>query len=295
MTAPAVPSGGDLEYEAAARRHAARRRLRAAIAYFVLALFVVGAVGPFLYLLSPAFRDSVSIFSYPPEWVPKSFYTGNFEFLFQETLYLRWALNTFIFASAVTVITLFISSLAGYAFARLSFPGKQVLFFAILATLMVPLAALLAPLYLTVKALGLLNTYPGLILPMIVTPLGVFMMRQFISTLPDGIYEAARLDGASEWQVYRRIVVPLIKPALVVLGIFVFMTQWVNFLWPLVAVTNDNMRTLTVGVAALEGQFVTNWGIIAAASLLTMVPITIVFLVFQRWFVRASLAGALKE
>jgi ABC-type glycerol-3-phosphate transport system permease component len=129
---------------------------------------------------------------------------------------------------------------------------------------------------------------------MAVSPLGVFMMRQFIATLPEGIYEAARLDGASEWQVYRRVVIPLVKPALVVLGIFTFMTAWTAFLWPLVVTTNDEMRTLTVGVGTLEGQFVTNWGVIAAGSLMTMVPITIVFLIFQRWFVRASMAGALK-
>ena len=287
MTDVVADIGADFEGEA--RRAATRRRWRAALAYFVLVLFVIGAIGPFLYLISPAFRDEVELFSWPPQW-----FVGNFEFLFEKTKYLRWTLNTFVFASCVTIITLVIDSLAGFAFARMRFPGRQVLFFFILATLMVPTAALLAPLYLTVKSFGLLNSYPGLILPMIVSPLGVFMMRQFIETLPTGIYEAARLDGASDFQVYRRVVLPLIKPALVVLGIFTFMTQWVNFLWPLVVTTNDDMRTLTVGVASLEGQFVTNWGVIAAGSLMTMVPITIVFLVFQRWFVRASLAGALK-
>lgn len=287
MTDVAADLGHD--FEAEAQRAAARRRYRAALAYFVLALFVVGSLAPFVYLISPAFRDEVELFSWPPQ----AFF-GNFEFLFERTNYWRWAVNTFVFAAGTTLIHLFIASLAGFAFAKMRFPGRQVLFFFILATLMVPLAALLAPLYLTVKEFGLLNTYWGLILPMAVSPLGVFMMRQFISTLPEGIYEAARLDGASEWRVYRRIVLPLIKPALVVLGIFMFMTQWTNFLWPLVVITNDEMRTLTVGVASLEGQFVTNWGVIAAGSLMTMVPITIVFLVFQRWFVRASLAGALK-
>ena len=287
MTDLAADLGGD--FQAEAQRAAARRKYRATLAYFVLALFVVGSLAPFLYLVSPAFRDEVQLFSWPPQ----AFF-GNFEFLFEHTKYWRWALNTFVFASATTLIHLFIASLAGFAFAKMRFPGRTILFFFILATLMVPLSALLAPLYLTVKEFGLLNTYWGLILPMAVSPLGVFMMRQFISTLPDGIYEAARLDGASDWHVYRRMVLPLIKPALVVLGIFVFMTQWVNFLWPLVVTTNDEMRTLTVGVAGLQGQFVTNWGVIAAGSLMTMVPITIVFLIFQRWFVRASLAGALK-
>jgi ABC-type glycerol-3-phosphate transport system permease component len=277
------------EFEAAAQRAAARRRRRAIVAYSVLALFLIGALAPFIYLISPAFRDEVELFSWPPQW-----FFGNFEFLFHRTSFWRWALNTLIFATGTTLIHLFIASLAGFAFAKMRFPGRQVLFFLVLATLMVPLAALLAPLYLVVKQLGLLNTYWGLILPMAVSPLGVFMMRQFIATLPEGIYEAARLDGASEWQVFRRVVIPLIKPALVVLGIFTFMTAWTAFLWPLVATTNDEMRTLTVGVGTLEGQFVTNWGVIAAGSLMTMVPITIVFLIFQRWFVRASLAGALK-
>lgn len=282
-------------YEAAHRRHLFTKRTKAGIAYFVLALFLIGSVGPFIYLISPAFRDSVSIFSYPPEYVPKSWYTGNFGFLFHDTHYLRWALNTFIFASAVTLIHLFISSLAGYAFARLRFPGRNILFFLILATLMVPVAALLAPLYLMVKNMGLLNTYWGLILPMIVSPLGVFMMRQFISTLPEGLVEAARLDGASEWQIFWRIVLPLIKPAIVVLGIFTFMFQWVNFLWPLVATTTDDMKTLTVGIASLQGQFVTDWGKISAAAVMTMIPVVVIFLIFQRWFVRASMAGALKQ
>jgi multiple sugar transport system permease protein len=283
------------DYAAVARRHRVLVRVQGFSAYLILTVFLIIAVGPFIYLISPAFRDSVSIFSYPPEWIPHSLYLGNFSFLFEKTSYLRWALNSFVFASVVTIITVFIDAMAGYAFARLSFPGKNILFGLIISTMMVPVAAILAPLYLMVKSLGLINTYPGLILPMVASPLGVFMMRQFISSLPPGLYEAARLDGASEWTIFRRIVLPLIKPALVVLGIFVFMTQWVNFLWPLVATTDEDMRTLTVGIASLEGYLVTNWGVIAAAAVLTMVPITVVFLVFQRWFVQASLAGALKQ
>jgi ABC-type glycerol-3-phosphate transport system permease component len=130
---------------------------------------------------------------------------------------------------------------------------------------------------------------------MTVSPLGVFMMRQFIETLPPGLYEAARIDGASEWRLFTKIVLPLMKPAIVVLGIFVFMLQWANLLWPLVATTKDETRVLTVGISTLQGQFVTNWGVIAAATLMTLLPITIVFLFFQKWFVQASVAGALKQ
>ena len=279
-------------------------RTRMILAYVILTLFVVIAIGPAFYLISPAFRDSVSLFTYPPEWIPSEPTLANYRFLFSSTSYVRWAINTLIFASCTTLLTLLTNSMAGYAFARLRFPGRNVLFFVILATLMVPVAAVLAPTYLTVNFIGDLpvigdwidiDTYLGLILPSAVSPLGVFMMRQFIETLPHGLYEAARLDGASEWRIFTKIVLPLIKPALVVLGIFVFMLTWASYLWPLVAATGNDYRVLTVGIASLKGQFVTDWGVLAAASLMTIVPVTIVFLFFQKWFVQASMAGALKQ
>ena len=294
------PIGIDLED--LARQDALTRRAKSVLSYFVLGLFVLISVGPILYVISPAFRESKSLFSYPPQWLPNSFYLGNFKFLLTETNYIRWGINTLIFATSVTLISLVIDTLAGYAFARMNFPGKKVLFGCILATLMVPTAALLAPTYLLVRNLdrwtfGLigLDTFGGLIIPMTVSPLGVFMMRQFIETLPKGLYEAARIDGASEWRIFTKIVLPLMKPAVVVLGIFVFMQQWANFLWPLVITTKDETRVLTVGIATLQGQFVTNWGVIAAATLMTIAPIIMVFLFFQRWFVQASVAGALKQ
>jgi multiple sugar transport system permease protein len=289
-----------VEYAAAARRHRVGGVVKGVLAYLVLAVFAVIAIGPFLYLLSPSFRESYELFSYPPDWIPNSLYWGNFNTILDETSYLRWGLNTLIFATGVTLITLVIDTMAGYAFARLRFPGRTFLFALVLATLMIPTAVLIAPLYIMVSNLpgwthSGINTYPAMIFPMVVSPLGVFMMRQFISTLPEGLVEAARLDGAGEWLIFRRIVLPLIKPAIVVLGIFTFMFQWVNFLWPLVITTSDDMKTLTVGIASLQGQFVTNWGVISAAAVMTMVPVIVVFLIFQKWFVQASMAGALKQ
>lgn len=288
------------EYSRAARRSRLFGLGKGFVSYVVLAIFAVIAIGPFVYLLSPSFRQSVELFSYPPDWIPNSFYTGNFETILNETSYLRWGLNTLIFATSVTVITLIIDTMAGYAFARLHFPGRTLLFALVLATLMIPTAVVIAPLYIMVSNLpgwtqSGINTYPALILPMVVSPLGVFMMRQFISTLPEGLVEAARLDGAGEWRIFSRIVLPLMKPAIVVLGIFTFMFQWVNFLWPLVITTTDDMKTLTVGIASLQGQFVTDWGVISAAAIMTMVPVLIIFLIFQKWFVQASMAGALKQ
>lgn len=301
----------DIEFEfdhdafaAAARRRQRTDRIRRIGAYATLSLFVIISVGPALYLISPAFRDSVSLFQYPPEWIPKNPTLENYRFLFNNTEYVRWGINTLIYATGVTLIAVTTNTLAAYAFARLDFPGRRILFFLILATLMIPVAAVLAPTYLTVRTIGGwpligkyigIDTYGGLILPSAVSPLGVFMMKQFIETLPHGLYEAAKLDGASEWRIFYKIVLPLLKPALVVLGIFVFMVAWASYLWPLVAATTNEHRVLTVGIQSLNGQFVTNWGVIGAAALLTVIPVTVVFLFFQKWFVQASMAGALKQ
>ena len=292
--------GAHADYARAARRSRFSGVGKGIASYLVLVAFAVIAVGPFVYLLSPSLRKSFELFTYPPQWIPDTLYWGNFGTVLNETSYYRWALNTFIFASAVTLITLVLDTLAGYAFARLRFRGRTALFALVIATLMIPTAAVVAPLYIMISHLPAwthagVNTYLGLILPMVCSPLGVFMMRQFISTLPEGLVEAARLDGASEFQIFRKIVLPLIKPAIVVLGIFTFMMQWVNFLWPLVITTTDEMKTLTVGVASLQGQFVTDWGVISAAAVMTMLPVIFVFLIFQRWFVQASMAGALKQ
>jgi ABC-type glycerol-3-phosphate transport system permease component len=297
---PAEATEAHADYARAARLNRTGRVFKGVASYLVLAVFAIIAIGPFIYLLSPSLRQSYELFTYPPQWIPDTLYWGNFSTVLHGTSYYRWGLNTLIFATSVTLITLVIDTLAGYAFARLRFPGKTALFALVISTLMIPTAAIVAPLYIMISRLPAwthagVNTYPGMILPMVCTPLGVFMMRQFISTLPEGLVEAARLDGASEFQIFRKIVLPLMKPAIVVLGIFTFMFQWVNFLWPLVITTTDNMKTLTVGVASLQGQFVTDWGVISAAAVMTMVPVIVVFLIFQRWFVQASMAGALKQ
>jgi ABC-type glycerol-3-phosphate transport system permease component len=295
-----VPAAAHADYARAARRNRSLRITKAVLAYLALAIFALIAVVPFVYLLSPSLRQSYELFTYPPQWIPNHLYWGNFSTVLHNTSYLRWGLNTLIFATSVTLITLAVDTLAGYAFARLRFPGRTFLFALVISTLMIPTAAVVAPLYIMVSHMpgwthAGSNTYLGMILPMTCSPLGVFMMRQFISTLPEGLVEAARLDGASEFQIFRKIVLPLMKPAIVVLGIFTFMFQWVNFLWPLVITTTDHMKTLTVGIASLQGQFVTDWGVISAASVMTILPMIVVFLIFQRWFVQASMAGALKQ
>lgn len=263
--------------------------------YAILIVAGITSVIPFLYVLSTSLKDNAALFSYPPEWIPSEPTLLNFQSLLQDYPYLRWTLNSLIVASAVTAVKVVIDSMAGYAFAKMTFPGKDILFLIVLMTLMVPFAATLIPLFLIVRGLGLTNSYLGLILPALASPIGIFMMRQFIESLPTDLENAARLDGCSEFQIFRRIILPLMKPGLVVLGVFTFMTQWTSYLWPLVINTREEMLTLTVGVQSLRSLFTVDWGILSAGAVLSMLPLILVFLFLQRYFIAGSIAGALKE
>ena len=195
----------------------------------------------------------------------------------------------------VTIIKVVIDSMAGYAFAKMRFSGRDGLFVLVLLTLMIPFAATLIPLYIIVRELHMTNSYWGLILPPLASPIGIFMMRQFIESLPSDLENAARLDGCSEFQIYRRVILPLIKPGLVVLGVFTFMNQWTSYLWPLVVNTKPEMLTLTVGIQSLRSLFTVDWGILSAGAVLSMLPLVLVFIFLQRFFIAGSIAGALKE
>ena len=252
--------------------------------------------------LAVASGRATSSSRYPPQWIPNTLYSGNFGTVLHDTSYLRWALNTLIFAT---------SRHADHARDRharrlrvraaAASRAAASLFALVISTLMIPTAAIVAPLYIMISHLpgwthAGVNTYPGMILPMVCSPLG--RLHDAPVHLDAARGRSSRRRGSTarrEFQIFRKIVLPLMKPAIVVLGIFTFMFQWVNFLWPLVITTTDNMKTLTVGIASLQGQFVTNWGVISAAAVMTMVPVIIVFLIFQRWFVQASMAGALKQ
>ena len=265
------------------------------VIYGVLIVAGVIAIVPFLYVVSTSLKDTAALFSYPPEWIPSEPTLTNFQTLLDDFPYLRWMLNSLIVASAVTIVKVMIDSMAGYAFAKMSFPGRDALFLIVLMTLMVPFAAMLIPLFIIVRDLNLTNTYLGLILPALASPIGIFMTRQFIESLPSDLENAARLDGCSEFQIFRRVILPLMKPGLVVLGVFTFMTQWTSYLWPLVISTREEMLTLTVGVQSLRSLFTVNWGVLSAGAVLSMLPLILVFLFLQRYFIAGSIAGALKE
>ena len=266
-------------------------------AYFLLIVASVIMVGPLFYIVSTSLKQTTQLFAYPPDWVPEILFWGNYSTLLGgDSLFLRWTLNTVVVAVVVTMLKLIIDSMAGYAFAKVEFPGRRTLFILVLAVVMVPTSAVLIPLFLLVRGMGILDTYWALILPPLANPVGVFLMRNYIQSLPRDLENSARLDGCSEFSVYFRIILPLVKPGLVVLGIFTFLAQYTAFLWPLIAVQDDRLQVLTTGVAEMKASiFTIDWGLIAAASVLSMVPITLVFLLFQRYFSGGSIAGALKQ
>jgi ABC-type glycerol-3-phosphate transport system permease component len=271
------------------------RSAYAAVTYGALIIAVIIALFPFGYVISTSFKSTMALFSYPPEWLPSEPTLANYQNLLNRYPFWRWLANSFVVAAGVTAIKLVLDSMAGYAFAKMSFPGRNALFLIVLMSLMIPFASLLIPVFIIVRELGLLNTYWGLMLPGLASPIGIFMMRQFIESLPSDLENAARLDGCTEFQIYRKVILPLIKPGLVVLGVLTFMTQWTSYLWPLVVVTKPEMATLTVGARSLTSTFTQDWGLNSAAAVLSMVPMILVFIFLQRYFIAGSIAGALKE
>jgi ABC-type glycerol-3-phosphate transport system permease component len=272
-----------------------RRPAERAFNHLILILVAFTLAMPFLYVVSASLKDSISIFEYPPRLFPLPLYLGNYEQLITQTGFLRWIANTLIVATSVTVIKVFIDSMAGYALAKLKFRGKRLVFASLLVLLMVPLGVLLVPMWAVVHALHINDTYLALILPPLANPLGVFLMRQFILGLPGELENAGRLDGVGEFGIYWRIILPLVKPGLVVLAVIVFTDQFMSFAWPLIATSSDELQVLTVGLAAFRAKGGVNYGIWSAAAVLSLIPMAIFFFMLQRQFMSRNLAGALKQ
>jgi multiple sugar transport system permease protein len=263
--------------------------------HLVLLLVAITLVTPFYFVIAASLKDNSALFEYPPRWLPIPPFLGNYERLLFDSNFPRWMINTLFVAGTVTIIKVFLDSMAGYALARLDFTGKRVLFLLMLVLLMVPFGVILIPLWWIAHELHITNTYLALILPPLANPLGVFLMRQFILALPPELENAARLDNVSEFGIYRRIILPLVKPGLVVLAVIVFTDQFMSFIWPLIATQNDSLQVLTTGVAGLRARGAVNYGLWSAAAVMALVPIAVFFFLLQRQFLARSLAGALKQ
>jgi multiple sugar transport system permease protein len=272
-----------------------RRRRRPVWVYLVLGVGLLVMLAPFLWMLLGSLKPEAEIQRVPPTWWPEAPSLNNYRLLFDRLDFPRFFTNSTFVAVAVTAGNLVFCSMVGYALAKLDFAGKRLLFALVLGMLMVPGVVTFVPLFVLVSNLGLVNTYPGLILPYLVTPLGVFLMRQFISGLPDELLEAARIDGAGEWRIFSRVILPLCGPALATLGILTFLASWNNFLWPLVVAQSEDKYTLPVALALYSvGQNATRYGLLLAGSVVVIVPVIALFVALQRYFVQGIATTGIK-
>ncbi len=292
MSAVAPPIADPLLEEEAPSQDRRRRATKGQVA--IVALLVLGCiftvapfVAVFILAMSPAGAPTI-----PFQW-PDELTLDNVVRVLTQRSFLSWTFNSFLYSLVSVVVILITAAMAGYAFAKKRFPGRNVIFWSFLATLMVPSQATLIPLFVLVAELEGVNTYWGLIVPTLANAHAVFLMRQFIMGLPNELFDAARIDGAGEWTVFWRIVLPLTKPVLATLGIFVFLWHWNDFLWPLVIAQSDQMRTLTVGLASMNAETVSNATLMAAAAV-SVVPCLLIFAVLQRYIVNSMAMSGIK-
>lgn len=265
------------------------------VPWFVLVVVAVIAMWPMYWLYITAFTPTDNSVKTPPDLIPIHASLDNFTRLFHQAKdYWHWSLNSLIISLSVTAFHLLFDTMAGYAFAKKKFPGRNLFFWLILSTLMIPPHVTLVPLYIEARKFGLINSLWAVILPGTADVFGIFLMRQYIQTLPSELEEAARMDGCSEPGVFWRVVVPLCKPALGALAIFSFVKYWNDFLWPLIVLQKSPHYTLPVGVASLQGEFRTDFGLIFAGAALAALPMIVFFLIFQRYFIEGVRMGAVK-
>lgn len=278
----------------------AGRGLKRIILYAALIGTALLMIGPFYWMVATSFKLPGDVFSSPPKWIPSPWTLRNYQDVFTLFPFARFFLNSVVVAALVVGLNVVFDTAAAYAFAKLRFPGRDVIFFLFLITLMVPYQVNLIPLYRIMVQLHQISpllgidSYFGLVAPSAIQVFGVFLMRQFLRSIPDEILESARVDGASEFRILRSIVFPVAAPGMATLAIFTFVGAWNDFFWPLIVTTSDNWRTLPVGVALLARRNTVNWGATMAGTTITAIPMIVVFLLLQRRFIEGLTAGAVK-
>ena len=265
------------------------------MAWVILLIAAVVALWPMYWLFITALTPTTFAIKTPPDLIPLHASIDNFQrLLTQASDYWSWGKNSIIIALTITIFHIFFDTLAGYAFAKKNFPGKDFLFWLLVATMMIPSYVTFIPLYVETRNLGLLDNLLAVILPGLAGVFGIFLMRQYIQTLPTELLEAARMDGCGELRVFWHVILPLSKPAVGALAIMVFVQHWNDFFWPLVVLQSSSNYTLPVGVAGLQGEFTTDFGIIFAGAALAALPMIIFFMIFQRNFLSGVRMGAIK-
>lgn len=264
----------------------------------VHAVLVIGAcvmIMPFLWMLSTSLKTQEDAIKFPPDIIPRQFVFGNYAEAFRQVDFSRYFLNTAVMTFGTTLLVFLTSVLAAYAFARLKFPGREVLFMAFLAMMMVPVPVYLVPGYVILSRLGWIDTFLALIIPWSVNIFAIFLLRQHFMTIPQELFDAARIDGFSHLNILKRIVLPLSKPVLVTVGIFQVVASWNAFLWPLIVTHSDSMRTIQTGLAYFAQAESTNYPLLCAASTFTIMPLVVLYFLVQRHIMESFAYSGLKE
>ncbi|MFA5147212.1 MAG: carbohydrate ABC transporter permease [Candidatus Omnitrophota bacterium] len=262
--------------------------------YAFLLLGAVSVAVPYIWMYVTSIKPVEEVQSYPPSFLVKEPTLSPYRDLFRLIPMLRYMWNSIYVAGVVTIANVFFCSLAGYAFAKHRFYGRDKVFFALLGSLMIPWQVNLISGFILMKKLGWLNSYNALIVPAMAGVFGIFLCRQFIMSIPDDLVDAAKIDGCGEFTIYRRVILPLIKPVLATLAIFTFLQQWNSFIWPLIVINSSEMRTLPLALSVLNGEFGTRFAMIMAGAVVATTPMLIVFLAFQKYFMNGITMTGLK-
>lgn len=267
------------------------QRLALAAALGVVALL---ALAPLLWMVALSLMPGGEANRYPPRLLPSQVTLEHYRTLFSRLDMARYVLNSAFLATTVTLISVLINGAAGYAFAKFRFSGRDSLYRLLVGSLVIPGQVTMLPLFLMMKQLGLVNTYVGAMIPWLASIFGIFLVRQYALSIPDDLLDAARMDGAGEWQIFRRVVIPVIRPILLTLAVFTFMGAWNDFLWPLIVLSNDARYTLPVALANLSLEHVQDTELMMAGAVLTILPVMIVFITMQRYYINGITAGSVK-
>lgn len=273
---------------------APRKMLETLGIHLLLVAAVCLTIFPLAWMVMASVMPAGEASAYPMSWVPSALSLEHYRALFSRLEIVRYIANSALIAGAVTLISLVVNSMAGYAFAKLSFPGRERVFRGLVATLVVPGQVTMLPLFMLLKYLGLINSFWGVIVPGMASVFGIFLFRQYALSIPDSLLDAARIDGAGEWRIYRSIVLPLCKPILLTLAVFTFMGTWNDFMWPLVVLTDSRLHTLPVALANLSGEHVQDTELMMAGALLTVLPVIVLYALLQRYYIEGIMVGSIK-
>nr|WP_223592551.1 carbohydrate ABC transporter permease [Neobacillus bataviensis] len=277
------------------RRYNRLKKKSNILIYLALSVLVCIFIFPVIWVVLSSIKDSTELYSWPPKFIPDHPTFENFIAAFEKGNFGTYFLNSTFVTVTATVLTLIINTMAGYALAKYRFKGDTWLLIGFISTLMIPLEVIMTPIFSVISKLGLYNSLWGIIIPPAATPTGVFLIRQYLLTVPDELIEAARIDGAGEWKIFWKLIVPIAKPIISVLAIFSFMWRWDDFIWPLIVISDPTKYTVQLALSNFIGEFNVDWGSLLAMSVVTMIPVLIVFLIFQKQFIQGMATSGMKD